>query len=149
MILITGATGTVGREVVRRLSAQGVQLRAVTRDLHKVETIKLPHVQFVQGDFDDPDSIRRACAGVERAFLLSNSTERAEKQQIAFAESAQESGVRHIVKLSQLHADINSPGQFLRYHGRSRGCHRSCRGDFHVSASESLHAGSAEFPSEH
>jgi uncharacterized protein YbjT (DUF2867 family) len=117
VILITGATGTVGSEVVRRLSAQGIQVRALTRDLHKVEAIKLPHVQFVQGEFDDPDSIRRACAGVEREFLLSNSTERAEKQQITFAELAQESGVRHIVKLSQLHADMNSTGRFLRYHG--------------------------------
>jgi uncharacterized protein YbjT (DUF2867 family) len=82
-----------------------------------VEAVKLPHVQFIQGDFDDPDSIRRACAGVESTFLLSNSTERAEKQQIAFAELAKESGVRHIVKLSQLHADMNPTGRFLRYHG--------------------------------
>ena len=37
MILVTGATGTVGSEVVKRLSAQGIQARAVTRDLHKVE----------------------------------------------------------------------------------------------------------------
>ena len=35
MILITGATGTVGSEVVKRLSAQGVQARAVTRELTK------------------------------------------------------------------------------------------------------------------
>jgi len=58
-----------------------------------------------------------ACAGMERAFLLSNSTERAEQQQTAFVEVAKRSGVRHIVKLSQLHADVNSPGRFLRYHG--------------------------------
>jgi len=37
MILIAGATGTVGSEVVKRLSAQGVQARALTRDLRKVE----------------------------------------------------------------------------------------------------------------
>jgi uncharacterized protein YbjT (DUF2867 family) len=112
MILITGATGPVGSEVVRRLSAQGNQVRALTRDLHKVEAVKVPHVQFVQGDFDDPDSIRRACVGVERAFLLSNSTERAEKQQIAFAELAQESGVRHIVKLSQYTRTETRPDDF-------------------------------------
>jgi uncharacterized protein YbjT (DUF2867 family) len=53
---------------------------------------------------------------VDRAFLLSNSTERAEQQQIAFARVAHQSGVGHIVKLSQLHADMNSPGRFLRYH---------------------------------
>src|SRR6476659_3526273 len=116
MILITGATGTVGSEVVKRLSAQGIQARAVTRDFAKVEASRLPHVQFVQGDFDSPDSMRRACSGVERAFLLSNSSERAEQQQTAFVEVAKQSGVRHIVKLSQLHADVNSPGRFLRYH---------------------------------
>ena len=116
MILITGATGTVGSEVVKRLSAQGIQARAVTRDFAKVEASRLPHVQFVNGDFDSPDSMRRACSGVERAFLLSNSSERAEQQQTAFVEVAKQSGVRHIVKLSQLHADVNSPGRFLRYH---------------------------------
>jgi uncharacterized protein YbjT (DUF2867 family) len=116
MILITGATGTVGSEVVKRLSANGVQVGAVTRDPRKADANRLPHVQFVQGDFDDVDSMRRACSGVDRAFLLTNSTERAEHQQIAFTRVAQQSGVRHIVKLSQLHADTNSPGRFLRYH---------------------------------
>ena len=91
-------------------------MRAVTRDPRKAERNQLPSVHFVQGDFDDADSMRRACSGVERAFLLTNSTERAEQQQIAFTRVAQQSGVRRIVKLSQLHADANSPGRFLRYH---------------------------------
>jgi uncharacterized protein YbjT (DUF2867 family) len=116
MILITGATGTVGSEVVKRLSAQRAETRAVTRDPRKVEANRLPSVQFVQGDFEDVDSIRRACSGIERAFLLTNSTENAERQQIAFTRVAQQSGVRHIVKLSQLHASASSPGRFLRYH---------------------------------
>ena len=116
MILITGATGTVGSEVVKRLSAQGRQARALTRDLRKVEADEFPHIEFVQGDFDDADSLQRACSGVEQAFLLSNSSERAEQQQIGFVEAARKSGVRHIVKLSQLHAEVNSPGRFLRYH---------------------------------
>jgi uncharacterized protein YbjT (DUF2867 family) len=117
MMLITGATGTVGSEVVKRLSAHGVQVRAVTRGPRKAGAHRLPHVQFVPGDFEDIDSMRRACAGVDRAFLLTNSTERAEQQQIAFTRVAQQSGVRHIVKLSQLHADANAPERFLRYHG--------------------------------
>jgi len=117
MILITGATGTVGSEVVRRLSAVGVELRAITRDPRKVDTIRLPHVEVVKGDFEDLDSIRRACSGVDRAFLLTNSTEPAEQQQTVFTRIAQQNGVRHIVKLSQLHPDASSPGRFLRYHG--------------------------------
>jgi uncharacterized protein YbjT (DUF2867 family) len=88
MILITGATGTVGSEIVKRLSAQGQPVRAVTRDLRKVNLNRLPHVEFVKGDFNDPDSMQRACLGVERAFLLSNSTERAEQQQVAFVKTA-------------------------------------------------------------
>jgi predicted amino acid dehydrogenase len=46
VILITGATGTVGSEVVKRLSAQGVQLRAVTRDPRKAEVNQFPNVHF-------------------------------------------------------------------------------------------------------
>ena len=56
------------------------------------------------------------CSGVQRAFLLSNSTERAEQQQIEFVEVARKSGVRPVVKLSLLYVDVNSPGWFLRYH---------------------------------
>ena len=117
MILVTGATGTVGSEVVKRLSAHGIKARAVTRDLRKAEANLLPHIEFIQGDFDDAESMRRVCSGVARAFLLTNSTERAEEQQIAFVRVAQQSGLRHIVKLSQLHADPSSPQRFLRYHG--------------------------------
>ena len=125
MILITGATGTVGSEVVKRLSAKGIPVRAVTRDPGKAGTIRLPQVEVVEGDFEDADSIRRACTGVNRAFLLTNSTERAEAQQVAFTRIAQQSGVRHLVKLSQLHADASSPGRFLRYHGAVEGAIRA------------------------
>lgn len=116
MILITGATGTVGSKVFKRLSVGGVAIRAMTRNLAKAAGNPLPDVEFVQGDFDDVESVRRACEAVEKAFLLTNSTERAEEQQITFARVARESGVRHVVKLSQLHADEKSPGRFLRYH---------------------------------
>ena len=116
MILMTGATGTVGSEVVRRLSAGGIAVRAVTRDPGKAGMIRLPQVEVVKGDFEDAESIRRACAGVDRAFLMTNSTERTEHQQITFTRLAHQSGVRHIVKLSQLHADASAPGRFMRYH---------------------------------
>jgi uncharacterized protein YbjT (DUF2867 family) len=91
-------------------------VRALTRDPGKADIIRLPQVEVFKGDFEDADSIRQACNGVDGAFLLTNSTERAEQQQIAFIRVAQQSGIRHIVKLSQLHADAGSPGRFLRYH---------------------------------
>jgi uncharacterized protein YbjT (DUF2867 family) len=47
MIVMTGATGTVGSEVVKRLSAHGVPVRAVTRDPAKADILRLPHVELV------------------------------------------------------------------------------------------------------
>ncbi len=116
MTLVTGADGMVGSEVLKRLSVQGIAVRAVTRDPRKADANPLPHVEYIRGDFDEPESIRKACSCVDRAFLASNSTERTERQQVAFTHLAQQSGVRHIVKLSQLHADASSSVRFLRYH---------------------------------
>lgn len=76
-----------------------------------------PGVTSTEGDFDDPASLSRALEGVDRAFLLTNSTERTEAQQIAFVEAARAQRVRHVVYLSQLAADQGSRVRFLRYHG--------------------------------
>lgn len=76
----------------------------------------LPGVEFVTADFNDPATIRLALEGVDRAFLVTNSSERAEAQQLGFVDLARAAGVRHIVYLSQLHAAKNSPVRFLRYH---------------------------------
>ena len=116
MILITGATGTNGTEVVNLLATRGVPVRAMVRDVSRAATLRQPNVEVVAGDFDRPETLQAALRGVQRAFLLTNSTERAEAQQLAFVDAARQSGVAHIVKLSQLHADADSPVRFLRYH---------------------------------
>ncbi|MGC1310407.1 MAG: SDR family oxidoreductase [Phormidesmis sp.] len=109
-------TGNNGTEIVKRLAAQNVQVRAMVRDRDRAKAISLPHVEVVEGDFDRPDTVLSILAGVERAFLLTNSTEHAEAQQLAFVEAAVQSGIKHIVKLSQFAADAHSPVRFLRYH---------------------------------
>jgi uncharacterized protein YbjT (DUF2867 family) len=76
----------------------------------------LQDVELATADFDDGPSIARALEGIESAFLLTNSSERVEEQQLRFVERACEAGVRHIVYLSQLHAARNSPVRFLHYH---------------------------------
>ena len=116
MILVTGATGSNGREIVKRLAAQNVKVRAMVRNRDRASAIAELNVEVVEGDFERPETLLNAQRGVERAFLLTNSFERAEAQQIAFIDAARQSGVKHIVKLSQLAADANSPVRFLRYH---------------------------------
>jgi uncharacterized protein YbjT (DUF2867 family) len=117
MILVTGATGNTGKELVKLLTTRKVPFRAMVRESEKGKEIaKVQGVEVVAGDFDDPDSILRALNGVERAFLLTNSTERAEAQQRNFVDMASRAGVKHVVKLSQYGACEDSTVRFLRYH---------------------------------
>src|ERR1035437_2703973 len=116
MILVTGASGTNASELIKRLSSAGVAVRGMIRNQHGRANDALPGVEFVTADFGDPATIGRALEGVECAFLLTNSSERAEAQQLGFVEVARAAGLRHIVYLSQLHAAKNSPVRFLRYH---------------------------------
>ena len=115
MILVTGATGTNGREILKALAARGVDAKAMVRSTDDADD--LPNcITAVAGDFDDEASLLKALAGVERAFLLTPSTERAEEQQLRFVDAAARAGVKRLVKLSQFAADPNSPVRFLRYH---------------------------------
>jgi uncharacterized protein YbjT (DUF2867 family) len=116
-ILITGATGTIGKELTKYLSAKGISFRAMVRSMQSAkETASLPGAELVQGDFNDLKSVEKALQGIEKAFLLTNSSEMAEQQQLSFVKIAASAGVRHIVKLSQWAADVQSPVRFLRYH---------------------------------
>jgi uncharacterized protein YbjT (DUF2867 family) len=116
MILVTGATGNNGIEIVKRLATLDVRVRAMVRNRDRIMAIAIPNVEIVEGDFDRPQTLLNALAGVERAFLLTNSSERAQAQQIAFIDAARQRHVKHIVKLSQFAANANSPVRFLRYH---------------------------------
>jgi uncharacterized protein YbjT (DUF2867 family) len=117
MILITGASGNVGTELTKILAARGVPFRAMVRSPEAAQKIDAPAgAEIVVGDFNDSAAISRALVGIERSFLLTNSSEQAEAQQSTFVAVARREGVRHIVKLSQLGADPGSPVRFLRYH---------------------------------
>ena len=68
MILVTGATGTVGRQVVTQLSELGAPVRAVTRD---PRSAGLPAgVEAVRADLADPAPLEPHLAGVDSAFLI-------------------------------------------------------------------------------
>ena len=116
MILITGATGNNGTEILKRLPTADVPVRAMVRNRERASAIASPHVEVVEGDFDRPETLLAALDGVQRAFLLTHSSERARAQQIAFVDAARQSGVTHVVKLSQFAADANAPDRFRRYH---------------------------------
>jgi uncharacterized protein YbjT (DUF2867 family) len=116
MVLVTGATGNTGRPLVELLGNRDVQVRAMVRSAAAGEQLAGLPVDVIVADFDDPGAMSVALAGVERAYLVTPSSERAQDQQERFVELAAKAGVRHLVKLSQLAADEGSPVRFLRYH---------------------------------
>lgn len=106
-ILVTGATGNVGRHLVAQLLAAHVKVRALTRRPGN-ETKLPPGVDIVQGDLADPDSLGPALAGVDRMFLFPVAA-----TVDAVAEQAAASGVRHVVVLS---SDAVTDGTDTLYH---------------------------------
>lgn len=73
-VLVTGATGTVGREVVRALLARGASVRALTRDPTGTEFD--PAVEVVTGDLTDLESVDRALEDIEALHLITFSAAR-------------------------------------------------------------------------
>src|SRR4051812_20796443 len=68
MILVTGATGKVGRHVVAQLLAAGEQVRAMTRDPAKANLKE--GVEVVAGDLADSAAVAAALSGVKRVYLF-------------------------------------------------------------------------------
>src|SRR6185503_16772386 len=117
VILITGATGNIGKELIKILSAQQIPFRTMVRSIRGLEALTASEsTEVVIGDFNDAKTVADALKDVDRAFLLTPSSEDAETQQSMFVDVANRCGVKQIVKLSQWAADADSPLRFLRYH---------------------------------
>jgi uncharacterized protein YbjT (DUF2867 family) len=103
MLLVTGATGNIGRELVRELEAKGAEMRVLVRDRARAAAL-LPdggrRVDLAVGDLDEPATLTHAFAGVDRVFLLTPGigTEHA----VHAVAAAREAGVGHIVHLSSI-----------------------------------------------
>ncbi|MFF4341219.1 NAD(P)H-binding protein [Kitasatospora sp. NPDC001540] len=112
MILLTGATGSIGRHLVRRLADRGVEFRALVRDEAKGRALGCA---YAVGDFDDPASLAAAFAGVDRLFLGGpgalpvDGEQPMVRQLTAAVEAAAAAGVERVVKVSVWHAAPDSP----------------------------------------
>ena len=103
-ILVTGATGTVGRIVIEQLVKRGANVRALVRDPSKASFPA--SVNVVQGDLLDVDSLRNALAGVSTLFLLNAVVPDEFTQALIALNLARDAGVDRVVYLSVLHSDI-------------------------------------------
>jgi uncharacterized protein YbjT (DUF2867 family) len=118
-ILVTGATGNVGREVVKILSARGMDIRAGIHSSGKKDLAKLPGVKTVELDMSRPKTFGPALKDIGRLFLLLPM----HPDMVTFASrlvnAAKKSGVKHIVKLSTMRAGLQHSFQVGRWHGEA------------------------------
>ncbi len=127
MILITGATGYIGRHLVARLVAQGQRPRCLVRDTQRASSI-LPadKVDFVQGNTTQPVSLGAAMQGVatvvHAAFLTAdrkqsagNHYQETNVQGTAnVIKAAQDAGVKRIIEMSGLGTKPDKPGSYMQ-----------------------------------
>lgn len=108
-ILVTGATGTVGRQVVEQLVKRGANVRALVRDPATAAFPAAVHV--VKGDLLDVDSLRAAFDGVSTLFLLNAVVADEFTQALIALNVAREAGIERVVYLSVIHSDgyVNVP----------------------------------------
>jgi uncharacterized protein YbjT (DUF2867 family) len=117
-VLVTGATGRVGSHVVRELLQRGASVRAFVRETVRAAELLGDGVELAPGDFADAASVRRAVAGVDGVFLACANDGRQVAYETGVVDAAAATGVRRIVKLSALGAEVGSPVAFWDWHGR-------------------------------
>jgi uncharacterized protein YbjT (DUF2867 family) len=112
MILVTGATGTVGRPLVELLAGEGIKIRALTRD---PRAAGLPAgVDVVEGDPARPEEIAPFLQGVTALFLHPRAVGLAAGELLALA---RQQGVQRVVALSAMNVDDDLDTQPSRYQG--------------------------------
>ena len=120
MILLTGVPGTTGQEVLKQLATTGQPVRVLVRNPEKAAKIQAEFkVETASADFDQPETLDAALAGIERAFLLPANTWQQVQQETNFIEAAFRAGVKHIVKYSARGADINAAAHVTQQHGQT------------------------------
>lgn len=100
MILLTGITGNNGGATATALLAKGIKFRALVRDLDKAAAWADQGVELVQGDLNDPASVKAALEGIESAVLVLPNGQEQERLELAFIQTAKEAGLPWIIKLS-------------------------------------------------
>lgn len=104
MLLVTGATGNVGRAVLAELAQKGVAVRAFVRDPTRLG-LPLDNIEVVTGDIFDDESLKRAFTGIEGAFLASAFSPRMAELHLRCVMAAKAAGVSRIVQLSGIGAN--------------------------------------------
>ncbi len=119
-ILVTGATGNIGSELVRRLAANdAIQVRAFVRSEEKAAPLKAAGAELAVGTLEDAQAVRAAVQGIDTVVLITVNGPTAADQANVVLTAAKEAGVRKIVRISAIKAAVDGPTDNTRQHGRT------------------------------
>src|SRR5579864_8525856 len=129
MILVTGASGYVGNNLVRRLVQRGKPVRAmvghIDKAMQRLADVE-PHIEIVQGDVTRPEAVDEWMQGVEAVIhLAAIAVEKGKRTYeavniqgtINVVESAKKAGIRRFLNMCQAGATAQIPYRFLRSKG--------------------------------
>jgi NADH dehydrogenase len=123
MILVVGATGSVGGMIVQQLLARGKSVRILVRANSEYQNLVALGAQPVIGDLKDRASLDHACTGITTVITTANSAQRAGEDNVEnvdlkgnrnFIDASKAAGVKHFIFVSAQGADPNSPVPFVQ-----------------------------------
>lgn len=122
-ILVTGATGKVGGQIIKNLTSAGIPVKAAVRNPTSAGHLRQPGIELVACDYQQPETFANAFANVEHAFLLLLSLAAPPENVIAIVDSAIRAGVRHLVTMSGMSAgyDTTLPAYTVEQHIQQSG----------------------------
>ncbi|HEX8441775.1 SDR family oxidoreductase [Archangium sp.] len=116
-ILVTGATGTIGSQLLSALKGQqDLTVRAAVRSATKAESIKGGNVTPVDFEYTNSEQMQKAVEGVEKLFLITPFSQDQVDLGARLIDFAKAAGVKHVVKLSAMGADFAPGIQLGRWH---------------------------------
>ncbi len=119
-ILVTGATGTIGTEILRLIGQKNQPgVKALVHNPDKATSVAYQGIEPVIASFEDRPALDAAVNGIETVVLITPAGPQAEEQVSNVVTSAKASGVKKIVRISAIKADPNGPTNNTRAHGQS------------------------------